>query len=738
MSTIGNTCYKFPVRKSGKRPEFDGSVKLKRKTKQYTERVLRHWQKEAFKKLFKSRFFLVKAFCGAGKTTLSVVMALYDVIENQRKQIFIVPQEHIGDGFAVSGKFYVPTLGVVNLSSAQNFCEDSERKIDMLVNFLKRKFSRKDFSYGDEYAVDGSEMIAVCTHFAFNMAMRKIIDSGELDQVVNTSFYVDEAHHIKGGESEIENELEKDYNQLGQVLYRIIKKADSNNFRLGLTTATYLRGDLGIIIKKDYLKNFNRYELDFLDHFKTLGIDSVYVNFEEYKVDPTIQIVENIRKELKTEKHLIIAPARGSKWRKHDPDLNKFVGALRQMIIEEGLNPDEIFLNLVPVNTQKKNKAVLLKEPKDQYDKNNSSKIKIIMTCRLGREGTDWCPCSRLHNASIEETPTLAIQTFGRLFRKFDKKNTVGITYYIKQFKDLKDSENKKEFLSDRLNSMLCLMIIDDLLNPIVLPELPLTKHPATARNSSKQNTKNKGVALSDIFGNDEFLIVKQKILESISVNDNFDEDFVESVIEKVISPYNFSEVIKIRTKKGLLKAVTKESVIAGLKAFLLRARSEALRTKGVDVSLIRNAGFDVLVEKNKLTGNFWCGNLDGEKFAQFKNIVKEMSWSQEQKTEIANKLKNVLEKKYKIQIVDCVEHYNLVKKYQDNFTKTHNAYSKVAAIKKVSEPNPKDVAKELKISLATLMVEIEFYNQILPKGYLFFAKKSKLFKKFAGDALVA
>ena len=73
-----------------------------------------------------------------------------------------------------------------------------------------------------------------------------------------------------------------------------------------------------------------------------------------------------------------------------------------------------------------------------------------------------------------------------------------------------------------------------------------------------------------------------------------------------------------------------------------------------------------------------------------------------------------------------------------NRFKKAHNAYSKVAAIKKVSEPNQKDVAKELKISLATLMEDIKFYNQILPKGYLFFAKKSKLSKKFAEDTLAA
>ena len=338
-ATIGNTYYKFPVKKLGKRPELSASTKIKRKIKTITARVLRYWQDKAFNKLYRSKFFLVKAFCGSGKTTLTVAMCIYDILKNRRKQIIIVPQSHIGDGFAVSGKFDIPGVGIVNLCAANNFCENSPSKVDMIINFLLTPAKFSKFDLDGEFVVDGSEGIVVCTHQAFNTAMKKIIADGNFDLACkNASFYIDEAHHIKGGESskKKEDELEKDYNHLGKTLYQIINNADKNNSRIGLTTATFFRGDQGIIVKKQYLEKFDRYELDFLSHFETLEIEDVFVNFEEYSDNPTDQIIENIRKEIHTERHLVVVPTIKGKWRAaHDPFLNRFIIKLSKMRSEE-------------------------------------------------------------------------------------------------------------------------------------------------------------------------------------------------------------------------------------------------------------------------------------------------------------------------------------------------------------------------------------------------------------------
>lgn len=746
LKSIGNTRYSFsdgkktglsfPLRKSGKKPELSPPAKLKRREKPMSARIFRYWQDRAFNQLFKSNLFLIKAFCGSGKTTLSVALALYDVIKNLRKQIFIVPQSHIGDGFAISGKFKVPGLGVVNLCSANNFCENSPSKVEMLVNFMLRPAKFSSFDLDDEMVVDGVEGMVVCTHSAFNTAMKKIIAEGNFDLATkNTAFYIDEAHHVKGGQTKEDDEEAEDYNQLGKILYKIIASADVNNSRVGLTTATFFRGDQGIIVSSEYLNKFDRYELDFLSHFATLGIEQVFINFEEYEDDPIKQIVENIRKEIHTERHLLVVPYKNGKWRKDsDPRLEILVAKLREMVIEEGLNPDEAILDLVPESTQYNHKSILLKEPKERYDEENNSKIKIVITCMLGREGTDWCPCSRLHNASIElGSPTLAVQTLGRLFRKFEGKDNVGIIYYIKKFKDLKNADSKREFLMDRINAMLVLMIIDDLLNPIILPEIPTSSVKGAKSTKSKSKSASKGIKLSDVFG-DNFESVKRKILDSISIQANFDEKTVNHIIDSVLAEYGFDEVIKVQTADGV-KHADRDDVFAGLKLFLLRARSEILRSKSIDISIIRKRGFDKLIEDAGANGNFWLGVFTSKTFVEFKELIGNIFWNRNELNQIKSNLVSVLSKTlgYKID-EENKAHEGVIRKNIQDFVKFHAAYNEASEATGLMTPNKKDFAKKLNLSMQELNDKINYFNKVLPKGFAFFEKGSKLSNKTAID----
>jgi hypothetical protein len=746
LKTIGNTSYSFsdpkrkglsfPPRKSGKKPELSTPTFLKRMKKPITVRVFRYWQDKAFNKLFNSMFFLVKAFCGSGKTTLSVALALYDVIKNRRKQIFIVPQSHIGDGFSISGKFYVPGLGIVNLCSATNYCENSPSKVQMLADFMTRPASFSNFDLDEELRVDGTEGMVVCTHAAFNAAMKKVIADGNFDLACkDTAFYIDEAHHVKGGETKEDDEEFEDYNQLGKVLYKIIASAESNNSRVGLTTATFFRGDQGIIVSSDYLAKFDRYELDFLSHFETLGIEKVFINFEEYEDDPINQIVENIRKEIHTERHLLVVPTIVGKWRKHkDPNLEILLAKIREMLVEEGLNPDEAILDLVPENTQDKNKAILLKEPKERYDEENNSKIRIVITCMLGREGTDWCPCSRLHNASIElGSPTLAVQTLGRLFRAFEGKDTVGITYYIKKFNNLKNVSSKREFLMDRINAMLTLMIIDDLLNPIILPEIPNPANKSSRSTNSSKNKSSVAIRLSDVFG-DNFESVKRKILDSISMQSNFDEKTVNRIINSVIAEYGLDKVVQVQTEDGI-KETDIDSVAAGLKLFLLRARSEILRSKSIDISVIRERGFDKLVQETGSNGNFWCGVFDMETLIEFRELIGKTFWNREENNQIKSNLLEILSKNIGSEIdAKNKSHERIIRKNLLDFVKFHGAYNEISQSTGLVVPSKKDVAERLRISTTELDKKVDHFNKIVPKGFEFFEEGSKLSNKVAID----
>lgn len=755
--TIGDTLYSFASK--GKKPELCETSKYPRKNSEVKIRHLRPWQKDAFNKLKKSNFFLVKAFCGSGKTTLSIVLALWDIIFNKRKQLFIVPQSHIGDGFSICGKFNVPRLGKVSLTKPQNFCDDSDNKTEMLVEFLLSNFEetrsiKKVFTRTNkkEYIVFGDNCIAVATHQAFVAAIQKITqreNDGETEllnkALKSVGLSIDEAHHICTGSSDKEEKAtDSTYNRLGNILKIILERSSKNNTRVGLTTATFFRGDQGIIVSEDDLNNkFDRYELDFLSHFETLGIKNVFVNFEEYATDPIKQIVANIEKELFSERHLLVVPTgseidgQGAKWRKLDTHLIRLKNELAKMLERNGLNFNDVVLDLVNKETQKYNKNILLKEPKEAYDadETKNSKIRIVITCMLGREGTDWCPCSRLHNASIElGSTTLAVQTLGRLFRKFQGKTKVGVTYYIKKFETLENSDKKREYFSNRVNAILALMLIDDWMNPILLPELPATKYQGAKRNY-KKNLKKKYVRLSDVYSQEDFEKIKNEILQEQGVLLEFTEKSSEEIIQRIIDKYPKN------------KSVDTSDVVAGFKVFLLRARSQTLRSSGIDISYIRHHGFDEIIEQNKLEGNFWVGKFTKEKFIKFKELINKIFWTDGQHREIRDNILLVMKKLGKEIEADAVINKNdekIIRELASDFCNFHDAYNEASKKEGKITPSYKEVANQLylllrkkqknnsieKISIEDLKEKVNLLNQIAPKGYRFFDKNSKITEK--------
>lgn len=738
---FGPTIYEFPVDSllAGKKPELCKSTKLPRKTKDILVRNLRPWQRLAFTQLLNNQLQLIKAFCGSGKTTLGIVLALWDLVINKRKQLIIVPQSHIGDGFCISGVFNIPGLDSVNLGKMPtDLCDDSDKKTEKLINFLNKDFKYKDAislvkdeKGKDQYVIEGDKSIFVATHQCFAAAVNKIIQMEEAGKkglfnkcFSNLGFSIDEAHHIKSGNSKEEIKEEEDYNRLGTILATLLEKHKANNNRVCLTTATFFRGDQGIIVSSNNLQKFNKFQLDFLEHFKTLGIENVFVNFEEYFNDPIEQIVQNIESEL-NERHLIVVPTGGkvgAKWRKADVDLSRLLKALNEMLIRNSIDPSKAILNLVEKETQKRNKAILLKEPKERYeeDESKNSKVRIVITCMLGREGTDWCPCSRLHNASIElGSTTLAVQTLGRLFRKFEDKTKVGITYYIKNFESLESASKKREYITFRVNAMLGLMLIDDLFHPIMLPELPISSHEGAKRTYKKK--KKKLIRLSEVYKFEDFEEIKHEIALRQSCQPNFEEKSTEEIIKEVISKYH---------KKAM---VDDSDIVAGFKTFLLRAKSETLRSRGIDISYVKDAGFDKIVEEHKLGGTFWSGHLTSEEFRKFKEIVGKIYWSYEQHLEMKDNIIAVLSKKIGKKIIESnKDHEKMIRKTVNDFCDFHNAYNAVSKAAGFSIPTQKGVAYQLKISMSVLQERIKLLNQIAPKGYKFFDKKSKITEKFS------
>jgi len=336
--------------------------------------------------------------------------------------------------------------------------------------------------------------------------------------------------------------------------------------------------------------------VDWIEHFKTLGIEEFYLEYEEYIGDPIDQIVAKMAFE-PNEKHMVVIPSTTRKWRQNGKD--ELVQLLREIY---KIVPKERVLDLVTQSTQARNKELLLAEP--STPDSGESKFDVVITCMLGREGTDWCPCSRVHNGAPEGSTTLAMQTIGRPFRRFEGKTKVRIYYYVHQFPQPKKGMTKRELFSDRTNCLIYCLQLDDMYNPIMVTVIPNGKKGKRTKGQSATS-----VPLSDIFG-DQYQTMKIDLIEEIECLEEKTSKEIDSVIEDVLDKYGIEDA--------------DDGVKDALRALSLRMISHKLRDLGIDVSFIREEGFDKIIEKHGIKNmSIFFGSYNKKDWKIIRDIVK-------------------------------------------------------------------------------------------------------------------
>jgi hypothetical protein len=610
---------------SGQNPEYQDPKFLEHHDE--IIKRLRWWQLEAFAKLKDERFAMAVAFCGSGKSILQVALAIYDIIKSDwnQKQLIVVPQSHISKGFlGGDGQDYITieVEGVVyNWLVVHDFCDDKSKEV--LAN-LKKWFLDDPRKLANGCV--GGKMIsglnAVASHQAVGLVWKSMTKNERAKAIRNLTFRVDESHHVNGIYDEDDGDfsdeqksaIDDERTNLGDICTALFNSNDKTS-KMCMSTATPYRGDQGMIFSKKVKNQFKVYFLDWIEHFKTLGIAEFKLEYEEYVGDPIRQVCKNIAKEPK-EKHLIVIPATGNKWRRNgQTELERLLKEVKKIV------PANRILDLVTPATQDKNKALLLAEPKSGGKK--KSNYDVVITCMLGREGTDWCPCSRMHNTSCGSSLTLEIQTIGRPFRRYEGKTMVLIYHYIQCFAKPKKGMTKRELLSDRTNALLVSMQMDEMCNPVKIPIM----RPVQVSNGSG-SAKNY-MTLAEIFG-DEFQNIKEDFIMDLECLADKTDEAIDGLIDAIISNEGVKENVDwVRDAMRVLATR------------LLAPPEFKLEIMGIDVSYIRKNGFDKLVEKYGLRGRsiFFAG-YDAKDWEILRPIFKQgfnldeflVEWKEHQK----------------------------------------------------------------------------------------------------------
>ncbi len=588
------------------------------------DKSLFKWQRKAFNKAVKKggkrgrdhivRFFAIQAPCGCGKTTLLIALAIYDIISSdwKQKQLIIVPQSHVGLGFTEEpGSNYI-SIQVKRkkyqwavLKDCHNFCHNelNERRTKKLKKWLLASPSELAEDFREGKVISG--LNAVCCYQSLIRVWKQLTEKEKRRAIRYLSLSVDEAHHLKHiyleeGDFETEEEKEiarEEATEIGNICTYIMN-SDIKTSKIRTTSATMYRGDRKFIFSSSVKKKFVSFYYSWADHFKTLGITNFKFLFEEYSGDPINQMVDNILRE-PNKRHLVIFPSHGHKWRmSFAKELELFISKL----VNGGIPRKEIN-DLITKGKQSTNKARLLSEPK-KFNPDTPPKFRVVIICKLGREGTDWCPCDRIHNASPESTLTLAMQTIGRLLRRYEGKEDIIAATYIQKFVPIRDITSR-ELLSDRTNAILLCMQLNENLMPIVFPVIPLEK--------KKDRKKKVKTNLEEYLGDDYQNIQKEMIGRYEGIKDKTTES-VKEMLRGLLAEYEITENIEVLTN-ALLAQVTRAAVDC--------KKITALEFEGINVDFVRKGGFDKMQKAGKLKDSIYFGNIKKKDFHVIKKIIE-------------------------------------------------------------------------------------------------------------------
>lgn len=559
---------------------------------------LRSWQVEAFQVGRPAQFCVQQAPGGSGKSLLQVMLAQADIEDTGNKQLILVPRNHIHHGFfddeciefTPPGET-MPSRWIVN----RNFCTLSNHD-------AKTKRLREYLLADVRQLREEGWLAAIATHRAMVAAWATMSKAERRKALRNISFRIDEAHHISNvfhdndlGLFNLKDReaILDDATRLGVFVQYALRHGDEA-MKLHLATATFFRGDRRTILSQRFKTDFVHYYLPWDEHFQTLGIDHLTFDYLNYQGDP-IDVVLSVVRRQPEEHHLIIIPALTRRYRTHET-LDRIMTGLLAIF------PRDRVLDLVTPSTQGTHKTLLHQRPEQ---------FRAVVACRLFDEGTDWVPCTRMHNTdACERSLTLAVQRFFRPLRPHSGKRDVQIHNYLPDFSPEMTPAERRAVLSNRFNAFLACIVTQGELMPCLVP-----------LKVGGKGEKGSRISLQEIYGEDYALVMADLLKGYELVEDKTDSAKIEGIVDAVLSTYGVADEVDVKhLKSALLSQVVR---MAQPKSKEINAK--ALEPEGIDAEAIRLQGFDKVWEKVSPVPSVIChgtSNIDLSTVRELLQIV--------------------------------------------------------------------------------------------------------------------
>ena len=404
---------------------------------------------------------------GAGKSYLIAAIATHRMFENRKLRTWIcVPETSIADGF-LDIKFTLPTgmdwhweIGHPLCGEKQNEASNTRYVIDWLQHPSTKYMKGR---------------ILISTHATAVRVYQMLAETGRLDLLKDLNLEIDEGHHLLNaqvegiGHEEIDAEMGR--NRIGSLVNHFWENR-KRGLEVGITTATFARGDGYSNLTPEQLAGFSRFNLPYDEYLPTLQhLRSFQYDFVCYDASP-IKAIEHIIKSNPKGKFLINFPAVGSNamWASDKYEgVKQVLGVIKKTYGNGKFTKYDTHISLDAGNGRRIRIVDLVTEKgrdrRKEYlaeGRKRSNAIDIIISLGMFKEGGDWPFCDNIicigHRNSVVEIG----QLLGRGLRDVYKKSHVGFWHLLPFTLKACDEEEFGEQLNGVLKSLYLSMLYVD------------------------------------------------------------------------------------------------------------------------------------------------------------------------------------------------------------------------------------------------------------------------------------
>lgn len=451
---------------------------------------MRGWQEKAFDELKDAPFMILNAPMGSGKSWMMCLLSACKMKKNTSLRCIIaVPQTIIAPGFA-NANLQLPDGENLIWCPKHNLCNKESSK--GTVNYIKNWLTGPVGSLDDR--------VLLCTHATLVKFYKRLRDENSLHLLENLLLWVDEAHHVKNiAMEDLQGPVIS--NGIGELVTFLLDT--KMPIQMGLTTASFFRGDRCSLLTDTMEERFVRFNLPYdkylqsMKHLESFSFDFLLCGHEYTKA------IGNLAQQRKG-KDIIYVPHPTS--RHSTGDKYKEVKALfaeyqkvhggEVVDIEDGrtilskAESDFKILDLVDEDRRLEKKefinSPILKEHRDALD--------VIIALGMFKEGANWIWADRSIIVGVRESLVDVVQMMGRLFRDAKDKRHVEVVQLLPFSLD-QQNNNFRDNLNNYLKAIYASLILEDILNPVKI-NVPKEK---LKDIEPKSEEKKKSIQLSEL-----------------------------------------------------------------------------------------------------------------------------------------------------------------------------------------------------------------------------------------------